>query len=166
MASKAIDASGFSPDVFQFIGLLEKHKVRYLIVGGEAVIYHGHPRVTGDVDFFYDSSAANAARLFACLLEFWHDHIPGVKVAKELEEPGMVLQFGRPPHRIDLMNAIDGISFRGAWKSRLRVRLVSGQKKAAAYYIGLRALIANKLASGRPRDLEDLGFLQTKGRKR
>ena len=165
MPSKAIDASGFSPDILEFIRLMERHKVRYLIVGGEAVIYHGYPRVTGDVDFYYDSSEGNALRLFSCLLEFWNGRIPGIKAAKELEQQGVIIQFGRPPHRIDLMNAIDGVSFSDAWKSRLRVKLTSPRGTVASCYIGLRALIANKLASGRPKDLEDLGFLQRKLRR-
>jgi hypothetical protein len=166
MPSKAIDAYGFSPDILEFIRLMKRHKVRYLLVGGEAVIYHGYPRVTGYVDFFYDLSAGNALRLFSCLLEFWNGNIPGIKTAKTLEKQGVIIQFGRPPHRIDLLSAIDGVSFSEAWKSRLRVELAGPRGKVASYYIGLRALIADKLASGRPRDLEDLSFLQRKLRKK
>ena len=71
MASRTIKGAGFSPDTVAFLQLLASHRVRYLIVGGEAVIFHGYPRVTGDVNFFYDNSALNAARLFRALEEFW-----------------------------------------------------------------------------------------------
>lgn len=45
-------ATYFSEDTRAFLQLLYKHKVKYMIVGGEAVIYYGYPRLTGDVDFF------------------------------------------------------------------------------------------------------------------
>jgi hypothetical protein len=54
-----------------FIRLLRRFKVRCLMVGGEAVIFHGYPRLTGDVDFFYDRTRDNAARLFKALAAFW-----------------------------------------------------------------------------------------------
>jgi hypothetical protein len=51
MAPDRIDTAFFSPDIREFIGLLHRHAVRYVVVGGEAVIYHDHARLTGDVDF-------------------------------------------------------------------------------------------------------------------
>ena len=111
MASRTIRAAGFSRDTLAFLRLLSQHRVRYVIVGGEAVIFHGYPRVTGDVDFFYENTAANADRLFDALLKFWDGRVPGVTSAGDLREPGIIIQFGRPPHRIDLLNRIDGVSF-------------------------------------------------------
>lgn len=54
-----------------FIRLLHKHAVRYLMVGGEAVIFHGHSRLTGDVDFFFDAEGDNTSRFFKAFDEFW-----------------------------------------------------------------------------------------------
>src|SRR4051812_39861900 len=105
--SSPIIKAGFSGDITAFLRLLAKKRVRYLIVGGEAVIYHGYPRLTGDIDFFYDNSSLNCRRLFQALLEFWDGRIPGVTSSAELRAPKLILQFGRPPHRIDLMNRID-----------------------------------------------------------
>ncbi|MGF1655509.1 MAG: hypothetical protein ACFCU3_00875, partial [Verrucomicrobiales bacterium] len=95
--------------------------MRYVIVGGEAVIFHGYPRLTGDIDFFFDSETSNCSKLFAALLDFWSGKIPGIAAAKEFEEQGLNLQFGRPPHRIDLLNRIDGVSFSDAWQGRVEV---------------------------------------------
>src|SRR5947208_3209794 len=61
---QVIEAAHFSPDTLEFIRLLQKYGVRYVIIGGEAVIFHGYARFTGDVDFFYSSDAENADRLF------------------------------------------------------------------------------------------------------
>ncbi len=84
MPRNCIEASAFSPDTLEFIAFLRKHRVRYLIVGSEAVIYYGHARLTGDVDFFYEASVANTSKLYAALKEFWRGKIPGIRTEKEL----------------------------------------------------------------------------------
>jgi hypothetical protein len=66
----------------------------------------------------FDPDPANASRLFSCLQEFWAGDIPSVASADELSEPGLIVQFGRPPNRLDLMNAIDGVDFEEAWRSK------------------------------------------------
>ncbi len=116
-----IEASYFSPDILDFVVLLHRHNVRYVIVGGEAVIHYGHTRLTGDVDFFYDLAPDNAGALFEALLTFWSNAIPGVQTVGELQEQGVIIQFGRPPNRIDLLNQIDGVAFPDAWKTRTTV---------------------------------------------
>ena len=70
MPHETLDPALFSPDTRDLIALLHKHRVRYLIIGGEAVIYYGHIRTTGDINFFYDCTAMNAQQLFAALEEF------------------------------------------------------------------------------------------------
>lgn len=97
MPQDRVEAAHFSPDIQEFIKLLHKHGVHYLIVGGEAVIYYGYVRLTGDVDFFYDRREDNARKLFAALAAFWGGNIPGIDEAEELMEAGLILQFGRPP---------------------------------------------------------------------
>ena len=57
-------SSYFSIDIQEFLYLLSKHQVKYLIVGGEAVIFHGYARLTGDIDIFYDASPDNVEKLF------------------------------------------------------------------------------------------------------
>jgi hypothetical protein len=71
----------------------------------------------------------------------------------------MILQFGVPPNRIDLINDIDGVKFADAWPGRLTVTMSVGNKDVEVFLIGLADLAKNKQASGRPRDLEDLKFL-------
>lgn len=165
MSSPTIEGAGFSGDVVTFLHLLATKQVRYLIVGGEAVIYHGYPRLTGDIDFFYENTLSNSRRLFDALIEFWEGRIPGVNSSEELREEKIILQFGRPPHRIDLMNRIDGVTFRRAWASRVRVKLKTEAGVVPVYYIGLRPLLANKRATGRPKDLDDALFLRPQLRR-
>lgn len=160
MPQDKIDASHFSRDICDFIRLLHKYQVRYVIVGGEAVIYYGHARLTGDIDFFYELSRKNVDNLYQALKEFWSGNIPGIKKADELLEKGLILQFGRPPNRIDLINQIEGISFENAWQSRETVELESKEKAIPVYYLGLKNLIRNKEKLNRPKDIDDLRFLR------
>jgi len=142
----------------EFLGLLAKHQVQYMIVGGEAVIYYGYARLTGDIDIFYARSPENAGRLFAALNDFWHENIPGVDTSDELQEPGVIIQFGVPPNRIDLINQISGVEFDDAWQSHKTVQL-EGDSPADIHYIGLTDLIRNKNASARDKDADDVKHL-------
>lgn len=154
-----IDASHFSPDTRAFLESLAAKSVRYLIVGGEAVILHGHVRLTGDVDFFYSRDQGNLDRLFEALEDFWEGDVPGLGNPVDLAPEGIVIQFGQPPNRIDLVNAIDGVSFDEAWPGRVDAVIETERGHVPLAFIGLDALVKNKRASGRPKDLDDLAYL-------
>jgi len=142
------------PDFEDFFRLLQSHRVDYMIVGGYAVAYHGAPRFTKDIDVFFDAMPANAGRLRAALADF------GFQAATVPDEvllkPGAVIAIGIEPVRIDLLNAIDGVTFAEA-----RGGVVRGwYGSVEVTFIGRDDLIRNKRASGRHRDLgdvEDLG---------
>ena len=153
-------ASHFSEDIQEVLTLLAKHQVKYLIVGGEAVIYYGHARLTGDIDLFYEASPDNVANLYQTLDEFWKGDIPEVDSSEELLEPGIILQFGAPPNRLDLLNTIDGVSFQEAWSKKTTVHIRVEDNKIPVYFIGLDDLIRNKETLGRYKDLEDLKYLR------
>ena len=150
-SSSQIDATAFSADILQFIRLLEKYKIHYLIVGGEAVIFHGYPRLTCDVDFFYERTEANTLRLFNCLEEFWNG---------EITEIAVVVQFGRPPNRLDLLSEIDAVPFSEAWAGRRTVEIVGTNIPAVVHYLGKEALLKNKRSSGRPKNPDDVQHLE------
>lgn len=160
MAPVEIEAAHFSPDTRTFVRLLHEHGVRYLIVGGEAVIFHGHLRLTGDVDFFFDRSADNAERLFRALEAFWDGDVPGIASAEELTAGELIVQFGQPPNRIDLLNTITAVTFADAWATRVEAVMVDAAERTPIPYIGVDALVKNKRASGRPKDLDDLAYLE------
>ena len=159
MSPVRIDAGHFSPDTRALIELLAAQQVRYLVVGGEAVILHGHVRLTGDVDVFFANDSENLRRLFAALESFWEGAIPGIDSPDAFAPDGVVVQFGLPPNRIDLINTIDGVSFEEAWRGRVEAVIVDDDDEIPVSFIGLEALIKNKRASGRPRDLDDLDYL-------
>ena len=154
----------FSEDIREFLFLLHRYDVKYVIVGGEAVIYHGYARVTGDLDIFYEVTDENVQRLFEALLEFWRGDIPGIKGPDEFKEE-MVIQFGVPPNRFDLIGSIDGVAFQEAWGNRVIEQIHWRKKRITICYIGLDELIRNKEAMRRPRDIEDLKYLREAKKK-
>ena len=150
----------FSQDIYDFLLLLKNYEVRYLIVGGEAVIYYGYARLTGDIDIFYDLSDDNIDKLYSVLEKFWDNDIPGIEGKDELAKSGYVFQFGLPPNRIDLINIIEGIDFNKAWPNRKDEIITYQNKEFEVHYIGLNDLIKNKRAAGRYKDKDDLKFLK------
>lgn len=132
-----------APDIRALVQLLHHHRVRYLLVGAEAVIHHGSARLTGDVDFFFEPTSANARRLCAALVEFWGGAVPAVGFAEELIEPDVIVQFGRPPNRsvrrdnrVDLLNRLGTLSFARAWSRRVRETLCAKEGAVPLPVIG------------------------------
>lgn len=158
--NKQIAASHFSSDIIDFLKLLSHYEVQYMIVGGEAVIFYGHVRLTGDVDFFYGNTEENADKLYRALIDFWGGHIPDLEGSTELRRPGLILQFGIPPNRIDLMNEVSGVAFQDAWPRRIKATVSTpGEEETAVYFMGKDDIVANKKASARPKDLDDIPYL-------
>jgi len=152
--------SHFSKDIQEFLYLLYKQQVKYVIVGGEAVIFYGYVRLTGDIDIFFDASLKNVKKLYEALTEFWEGTIPGLKRQEELLEPGVIIQFGVPPNRIDLINKIEKVPFDEAWEGKVTDTIRLKAQTISVYFIGLNQLIKNKKSLERPKDMEDLKYLK------
>ncbi|MBN2059427.1 MAG: hypothetical protein JW882_03325 [Deltaproteobacteria bacterium] len=153
-------SSYFSTDIQEFLYFLYKHQVKYVIVGGEAVIFYGYVRLTGDIDIFFGSSPENVKRLYNALAEFWEGTIPGLKEQDELLEPGVIIQFGVPPNRIDLINKIEKVPFNEAWGGKVSEKIRLKARDVYIYFIGLDQLIKNKESLERPKDVDDLKYLK------
>ncbi len=139
-----------SRDFKEFVALLNAHGVDYLVVGGYAMALHGRPRHTGDLDIWIRRNPENAGRLMVVLREFGFGEV-GLSQA-DFELPQNVVQLGYPPFRIDLLTDIDGVDFDAAWLNR-ETTIHDG---LTLHFVGLVDLKANKRASGRPRDIDDL----------
>jgi len=152
-------ASYFSADVQEFIRVLADHDVRYMIVGGEAVVYHGHARLTNGIDFFYEPSGANAEKLYTALDDYWAGEMPGLKSAEGLLLTGATVQYGVKPNQIVLYNSLTNVSFDEAWEAKADDSIRIGGKKYPIYFVGLEDLKKNKNALKRDIDKKDMKFL-------
>ena len=137
-------------DLKEFIELLNSHRVEYLVVGGHAVAFHGHPRFTGDIDFFIRMTPANVEHLLAALDDFGFGGV-GI-TARDLLEPKRVVQLGHPPNRIDILTSISDVDFDSAWATRVE----SVMDDEPVTIIGWNELLRNKKAAGRQKDLADV----------
>ena len=139
-------------DFKEFAELLNARSVDYLVVGGYALAAHGHPRYTGDIDFWVRPTPENFARLLTALNDFGFGSL-GLSEADF--DSDTVVQLGQPPRRIDLLTAIDGVEFEACYARREQVELAGVRLNI----IGLDDFKQNKRASGRLKDLADLESL-------
>ena len=148
-------------DFLEFIILLQKYNVDYLIVGGYAVGIHSRPRTTQDIDFWIRPSRKNAEDLLKALNEFGFTEID--LSLDELIDKDQLIMFGRPPLRIDILTSISGIEFEEAFRNKFVHDLGSIKN---VNFISLDDLLKNKIASNRLKDKEDLRWIKTYGNKK
>ncbi len=136
-------------DFEDMLDLLDKHGVRYLLIGGLAFIFHAKPRYTKDMDLWLDPSQENVSRANRALAEF------GSPYLMDDTKPDEILQLGLPPDRIDFFLQIDGPAFEAAWEKRI----LGAYGRAKANWIDLDSLIAIKEKIDTPRHQEDVRVL-------
>ena len=141
-------------DFREFIQSLNDNRVRYLVVGGYAVAFHGHPRYTKDLDIWVEMNPDNASQVVKALHQFGFASL-GLKEADFLV-PDQIIQLGYPPSRIDLFSTLPGVDFVTCYASRVSVE-VDG---VLVNFIDLENLKKNKQASGRHQDLADVENLE------
>lgn len=143
-------------DFKELLVLFNEHKVEYVIVGGYALAFHGAPRYTGDIDILVKAKSANAERILTALDGFGFGDLD-LGVA-DFERPGMVVQLGVAPVRVDIVTSITGVSWDEAYSNRVQGKYGD----VPVGYLGRNEFIANKKAVGRQRDLADLEALGEK----
>jgi len=140
-------------DFTDLLKLFSDNNVRYLIIGGYAVIQYAEPRYTKDLDLWISTDTANAASVYAALRAF------GAPLAglteDDFSEEGYFYQMGVPPVRVDILMGIPGLEFDQAWNKRVEIDFDG----LMVSFISKEDLIAAKRASGRPQDLIDANTL-------
>lgn len=144
----------FEKDFIDFIELCNTHNVEYLVVGGLAVVVHGYPRFTGDIDIWMKMTEENADKMLSVIKDFG---LASLKITKEdlLKENG-VIQFGVRPVRVDIMNELAGLDFDEAYVKRKEVIW----ENIKINFIGLKELLVSKKVAGRKQDEADIQKLK------
>ena len=140
-------------DYKDLLSAFQSHGVKYLVVGGFAVIYHSQPRFTKDMDLFIKPDIENARATYAALAAFGVP-LQGMR-PEDFTDPKSFFRFGRDPRGFDILPSIPGVDFDSAWERRVET-VVDVDTGLKANFISAEDLIASKLASGRPRDLADV----------
>lgn len=140
-------------DFSDLLRIFNDYNVKYLVIGGYAVVQYAEPRFTKDLDVMISTNSENAKAVFNALKEF------GAPLAglthKDFSEEGFFFQMGVPPVRVDILMGVPGVQFDQCWKRRVEVDF-DGLK---VLFISKQDLIASKRAAGRPQDLIDIDLL-------
>ena len=145
-----------NPNFRDLLEYLNSAAVRYLVVGGYAVNFHGHHRNTKDLDVWLARDPENAKRVSEALQAFGFA-ARSVPPAKFLRAR-YIHTFGRAPFRVDLLLGPAGIEFDPCYERRVEI-VLDGIRVP---FISLADLRTNKQASGRLQDLADLENLPAK----
>ncbi len=144
-----------SPDFLDLLRALSGAEACFLVVGAYAVGVHGHPRATKDLDVWVEASSDNAPKVMSALRDFG---APLMGLTEEdLRVPGLGLQIGVEPGRIDILTAVSGVRFEDAWPARIHADFGEAVRCTV---IGLTELLQNNRASARPQDLADVDALE------
>ncbi|MEW6086953.1 MAG: hypothetical protein AB1498_01445 [bacterium] len=141
-------------DFREFIELLNKNHVKYLVVGGYALAFHGYPRYTKDIDLWLWINRENAENVINTLHEFGFSSLD-LKI-EDFLKPNYVIQLGNPPSRIDLLTSLAGVDFEVCYSSKMELNV----EGILVSFIDLENLKKNKKAAGRLQDLADLENLK------
>ena len=140
-------------DYEEFLALLNKHKVRYCIIGAFALAFHARPRYTKDIDILVEASADNAKKILKVLDEFGFGSLN--LTVEDLTAEGNIIQLGYEPVRIDIMTSIKGLDFSKVW----RKHVTGSYGQQTVNYIDRQNLIKLKKLSDRIQDKADLELL-------
>jgi len=147
-----------SSDYEDLFSTLNAYKIKYLVVGAHAVAFYAQPRFTKDLDVWVPTALNDSQRVYDALKAYGAP-LRGL-TPKSFGTPGIILQIGVAPVRVDIMTAVPGVGVEEAWKSRVKSRY----GKTSIQVIGLPELIKAKRAAGRPQDKLDLTKLLKKKR--
>lgn len=143
-------------DFVDLISCLHAEECDFLVVGAHALAAHGAPRATGDLDILVRPTPANAERVFRALVQFGAPVGAHQVTATDFATPGTVYQIGLPPFRIDILTDLSGVTYDEAAQDTVSGHLGSQSVRC----IGLDAMIRNKRATGRTKDVADAEALE------
>ncbi len=141
-------------DFREFIELLNEHEVKYLVIGGYAVNFHGYPRYTKDIDFWIWMTEENISKLLNAIKKFGFSSL-GLKM-EDFMSPDNIVQLGYEPYRIDLLVSVEGLDFEKSFEKK-ELKEIQNTK---VNFLELSDLIEAKKQAGRLQDLADAEQLE------
>jgi hypothetical protein len=144
----------WNEDYKDMLSALADEKADFILIGAYALAAHGFPRATLDMDLWVRPSPDNAQKVCWALARFG---APSSQISPaDFAKADAVIQIGVAPRRIDLVTGVSGLTYDDAWRGAID-RDIDG---IHLRILSMPDLIRNKLASGRPKDLEDAKLLQ------
>lgn len=145
----------------EFIAEMIRHQVRFMLIGGYAVIFYGYVRTTGDLDVWLEPSDENKTRFVNLLLELGYN-LKSIDAVREADfTRTLAFHIGSPPERIDFLTRISGVKFEEAEKDQAFI----AEENLKIPVISYKHLIINKMLSTRMKDKADVEELSEIRRK-
>lgn len=140
-------------DQEEFLQVLNQHKVEYVVIGGKAIQSYGNTRKADDIDVWVNPTADNANRMVSSVKEFL-----GANMHPRDFTDDKIVYFGRNPYRIDIHKDVPGLGqFSDHYPNRVPARTKDGTDYSV---VSAQDLVASKKASGRPKDLQDVAYIE------
>lgn len=143
----------------ELLELFNKKEVEFFVVGGYALAFHGHPRMTGDIDLLVGTNPENSQKVLAALKDFGFGSL-GLKES-DFSAQDQIIQLGYSPKRIDLLTSVSGVSWEQIKKNAVSCNLGDLSIKV----ISLDDFIQNKRFAGRPQDIADIAAIEREKNK-
>ncbi len=147
-------------DLREFVGLLKEKGVKYLVIGGYAVAYHGYPRYTKDIDIWVWLNEENAQKVIETIKAFGMASMN--ILVEDLLNKNSVIQLGMPPNRIDILTDLETLDFETCYAQK-EVLNLDGLEIS---FIDFDSLVQSKLVAGRPQDKVDAKKLKERKSKK
>ena len=148
----------FNFDFFEFLELLNKHQVEYIIVGGYAVILHGYSRSTGDLDLWTQKTEINYEKLKLVYADFGSSIFP---LEEFLNDKFDVWGIGFEPSKIEILTNMDGLEFESSYIKKRYIEI----ENLSIPFLDFEDLIKSKVTTSRFKDLSDIENLNKKNKK-
>ena len=148
-------ALNFTPAELRCLSTLAAYEVRYLVVGGFAVRFHGHLRPTKDLDVLVSNNAENAVRLcraLTSLIGIQHQNLR----PEQIEGRKRQINLNEWGHELEVLTAADGINFGHAYECRASTTI----GLLDVPIISKRDLIVMKRRAARQQDIADANALE------
>jgi len=143
----------YHPDYRELLELFNAHALEYLVVGGYAVAHHGYSRFTGDLDLWIQATESNATRVLEAMKQGGFP-VFGTTI-EDIAQHKRFIRMGQEPYGLDILSEIPGVDFATAYATKQ----VLDADGLPVNFINLKHLVANKKASGRLVDLNDVNNL-------
>jgi hypothetical protein len=144
----------FNSDYIDFINILTKNQVKFVLVGGLAVVVHGHFRTTKDMDIYYEGTFENCNKLKKSIEEFGFGYLKFTEA--DLMDKSSYIKLGNAPIRIDLFCDLPALEFNDVYG----LSLLYEEEDFKVKVIHVNHLIENKKSVGRLQDRDDVKKLQ------
>lgn len=148
----------FDEDLLYFFRTLQEHHVKYILVGGYAVNFHGYPRYTGDIDLWLKDTKENRQQLRKVFINCEMGDFPMIETMEFV--PGWTEFHLNNSLVLDILTEMKGLEAY-TFDECLQMASVAEIDHVQVPFLHLNQLIENKKVINRGKDQIDVIALES-----